>query len=339
MRPCDRLAQGEALLLEMATRTVSMSDICTLGATWTLACNECGDHRLPDETFLKSFSLPGSNRAESLAHLHPFPDRDAQIQFDEQRHVYSVNGEEYPVSVTSWLHRFYKEFDSSVAIQKMRNGNNWPMKRLQFLWDDGTEMDDLQIAALWKQYNAVCRARGTLMHYQIEQNLNGRSMLGPYSPEFKQFLQFRGDWFNAGTGRFPERTELSLFHEELKIAGQADLLCKERDGTYSVIDWKRCKQLKFSNPFDNMLKPLDHLPDCNYNQYCLQLNMYRYLLETKYDKNISSMHIVVFHPNQVTYDCRKIERMESEISAIVNLRLRELNMEPSVMPARPAFTQ
>ena len=55
-------------------------------------------------------------------------------------------------------------------------------------------------------------------------------------------------------------------------------------------------KLKKVNPFQNMNEPLAHLPDCNYYHYCLQLNAYRYILETEYGFKVSEMLLGVFHP-------------------------------------------
>ena len=40
---------------------------------------------------------------------------------------------------------------------------------------------------------------------------------------------------------------------------------------------------------------MDH---CNYNHYTLQLNIYRHILQTKYQMNVIFLMLVILHPNQ-----------------------------------------
>ena len=104
------------------------------------------------------------------------------------------------------------------------------------------------------------RARGTLLHYHAEQLLNDRDVEEPHSPEFKQIIEI----VDVIKSRWEVyRTEFSMFHCGLRLAGQADLLCRDADGRLVIIDWKRSREIKY-DAFRPMDPPLEHLPDCNY---------------------------------------------------------------------------
>ena len=81
-------------------------------------------------------------------------------------------------------------------------------------------------------------------------------------------------------GLRPHRTELCIFHVGLRLAGQIDALFLDQDWKLVIVDWKRIRDLKYESYHGSLLYPLDHLPDTNYWTYALQLNMYRYILET-----------------------------------------------------------
>ena len=101
------------------------------------------------------------------------------------------------------------------------------------------------------------------------------------------------------------------------MAGQPDCLCRAPDGSYIVWDWKRCAQIK-TDARRQMQPPLDHLPDCNWFHYCLQLNLYAYMLESEYDGiRVSGMFLGVAHP---TAQPRVIEvpRLDAEMRALVD---------------------
>ena len=42
---------------------------------------------------------------------------------------------------------------------------------------------------------------------------------------------------------------------------------------------------------------VDYIPDTNYWHYCLQLNVYKAILEEKYGKKVTELYLVCLHPN------------------------------------------
>ena len=56
-----------------------------------------------------------------------------------------------------------------------------------------------------------------------------------------------------------------------------------------------------------MIEGLSHIHDSNYWHYTLQLNIYKYTLETKYDLIVRDLHLVVIHPENDTNNYEKIK--------------------------------
>ena len=50
-----------------------------------------------------------------------------------------------------------------------------------------------------------------------------------------------------------------------------------------------------------MLPPLGHIEDCQGMHYRLQLNAYRYILQTYYDFIVSGMYVVCTHPDNAPH--------------------------------------
>ena len=92
------------------------------------------------------------------------------------------------------------------------------------------------------------------------------------------------------------RTEISLFHCGLCLAGQADALFVDADGAITILDWKRTKSIRFDNPFRSLKEPLQHLPDSNGWLYCLQLNVYKWMIETELGFRVAAMYLGQVHP-------------------------------------------
>ena len=193
------------------------------------------------------------------------------------------------------------------------SSKNWPRDPYS---KDGEAMSPEEIKNMWNVNGKVQSSRGTLMHAHIEHHINADTIELPHSVEFVQFLDF---WKHEVIDKklVPFMTEASLFHIGLGCAGQADLLCHDEHGDVVIIDWKRSKEIKLSNRWQHMHFPIEAMDDCNYNHYCLQLNLYKYMLETEYDLKVSKMQLAIFHPNQETYKEIEVPSLPKEMSAII----------------------
>ena len=119
----------------------------------------------------------------------------------------------------------------------------------------------------------------------------------------------------------PYRTEWMVFHEELQLAGSIDMVYvhpspplppnkrkkiesdddSSRRTVVSLVDWKRAKEFMFDNKWSGgSHRSTAHIPDSNYGHYVLQLNIYKFILETKYNCEVRNMALVRFHPNTPT---------------------------------------
>ena len=69
-----------------------------------------------------------------------------------------------------------------------------------------------------------------------------------------------------------------------------------------------------------MKEPLDHLPDTNYYHYALQLNIYRFILQSEYSMNVSTLFLGVFHPSRSEPLCVQLPFMDEEMEALLEYR-------------------
>lgn len=223
------------------------------------------------------------------ANNHP---RDSRILFDEPTHIYTIDGKQL-TSVTTFLKEYQKEFNASLMIRqilKSKQYHNDPTyKYYQKSFDE--------ISKMWSDNCKTASDAGTHMHLCIELFLNKL----PYennTKEFNMFLNYVRDHDVINT---IFRTEWIIYSEEHQIAGSIDCTLRNNDGTYSVVDWKRCGDVNKKSNYSKMKEPLNHLYDSKFNHYALQLNSYRYILETCYNMRISRMYLVVCHPDNDNY--------------------------------------
>ena len=80
---------------------------------------------------------------------------------------------------------------------------------------------------------------------------------------------------------------------------------------------KRSNSIRFGNSFRSLKEPLQHLPDSNGWLYSLQLNTYRYILESEYSMRVSSMYLAQVHPCLPRARLIEVPRMQEELDLIV----------------------
>jgi hypothetical protein len=113
-----------------------------------------------------------------------------------------------------------------------------------------------------------------------------------------------------------------IFHEEHRLSGSIDIVFRNLDdGTFSIYDWKRSKEIKktaFGGAFAKT-QGIEHLPDSNFWHYSLQLNTYKTILEQKYEMVIRDMFLVCLHPDNPnkSYIKLKVPELSDEMRELL----------------------
>ena len=242
--------------------------------------------------------------------------RDEYIVFDEGPHIYYVHNKPISTSVTTLVHEYFSKFDSDKIINNMMNSRYW-YKNKYF----GMTKEEIQ--EQWAQNGLDATTEGTKLHKTIEQYYNEWELEHPNTPEFKMFIEFARDHASELTAY---RTEWEVYDQELDLAGSIDMIFKNNDGTYSIYDWKRTKEIKTKNGFNKKgLNEMINYPDCNYIHYSLQLNTYKYILEKHYDLTIKDMFLICCHPNYETYKKIEVVDLQKEVYGIMESRKGKLS--------------
>lgn len=244
------------------------------------------------------------------------------IEFDEKAHKYKLNGHQFKTSVTEFVHEHFPKFIEDEVINNILKSRKMNDPTYTYFG-----MDKTQILDKWENNKVL----GTIMHEQIEYFYNNNKTSKPnieFTPEYKYFLNFANDFPNLNA----YKTELRIYSLHLDLAGSIDLLVKNDDNTYDIIDWKRSKFIDNSTTPTlyttyAILPKLSHIMNTNYNHYSFQLNVYKYILENEYGFKIKNMKLVVCHPENKTnnYEIYKVPYMDDEMSYIMKLRKDKIN--------------
>lgn len=245
-------------------------------------------------------------------------EQDGKLSFNEEEHIYSLGGIEF-CSVSNIVSKFFREFDAvGISLKKCY----------------GNELEAAKLREVWESKGSVASQAGTFLHKQIEDYLNGKEIpdllcdvcyQGNYV-KCSQRLDISREWsyfkaFERNTPFVPFRTEWRIYDADARMAGTLDFVCACPDGTYEIYDWKRSNKIDplERNPWASGLNGLDHLTDTSYSHYCLQQNLYRYMLQKNYGLKVSRMNLVVLHPELPTYRVVPIPPMEREVEIILKI--------------------
>jgi hypothetical protein len=246
------------------------------------------------------------------------------IEFNEPKHEYTVNGTKYRTSVTAIIHNCFEPFDavktcSSMISRKDFKTSKKYQKYRDMRYSKGKILSnkDLmhKIIQSWDVISTQSRDLGTKLHNDIELFYNGL-IIENDTKEYQHFLKYHKVQMDKGF--VPFRTEIKVCSTENLIVGCVDMLyCCPKTKTYHLRDWKRSKKIMKYGFGKRGKGVLNHLNDCNFVHYSLQLNMYKFLLENSYGIKIEDMAIAIFHPSNPSFLEFSIRHMPNETKAML----------------------
>ena len=260
--------------------------------------------------------LPNDTYEEELQDVRDIIKQRSKRISLSKNHIYTVDEDTNKVkSVTRWKASHYEGFDSDKIIDNMMKSHRWEYSKY-------FGMTKTEIKKLWKDNGNEASRLGTLLHADIEDFYNGEEVDND-SVEYQYFMDFEKERWRR---LIPFEAELIIFDEDIGIAGTVDMIFYENtdDGIeFHVYDWKRSKYpIEFTSNYGNYMttKCIKHIPKTNYYEYCLQLNMYTYILREKYGMNVATMNIVILHEDHENYIHQDIEYLDEMSSLISNIK-------------------
>ena len=252
-------------------------------------------------------------------------EQDSHIDFEAEEHVYLYDGSRQLLPVSSLVGYFFEPFDAQQQAIRQWERYRIPVE---------------ETLDKWTRIGRMASEVGTFVHEQTENWFrdgsfetvcpfcyNGKTEMVSVEREKQQFLCFVRDYDIR-----PYRQEWPVYDLEINVAGTIDMICRNADGTFSIYDWKRSKKVvnAYGQPITEAfggktdLRGLN-LPDTSFYHYCLQQNLYRYMLQKNYGIRVSALNLVVLCPDYPTYFVAKVPIMDDVIRQIVSIcRERDL---------------
>jgi hypothetical protein len=209
---------------------------------------------------------------------------ELSLTFEEERHLYTMNGRSDWPSVSKVLKSFYKEFPTEEAAYNKAGGD--PERQQQLIEE-------------WAAAGSYSTNLGSRVHYELEKEVIGKN--GSYKelrkPEFECDLTqlMKSDSMIVAGKRYLELleqrnvvlldTEIVLGDPELGYTGQPDKvwLTMNKSGDefgLFITDWKTNKPKNFQETSytQRMYSPFEKYPNTALGHYYVQLPLYGKLL-------------------------------------------------------------
>ena len=199
-------------------------------------------------------------------------------------------------SPTGMIAQFKEHFDTELQAKKYVKKH-----KLDITWEEQ--------AFLWSEKGRIASEEGTILHGYAEAKWNKWDM--PKPEQFKKADMVDTMYAELSKTFKLARTELLVYSNRLRLAGQVDLLLKSDDGEkYSLMDYKFIKKPLEKKSFFNwgtkkykmMSGPFRKLMDCNYNHYSIQMELYRMLMGSLGKKVVAKILIVFTPEDGIMYE-------------------------------------
>lgn len=243
----------------------------------------------------------------------------SDIKFYEKTHKYVLPNEpeiEF-ISGTKFVSFFHKEFDMENMAQKYATKN-------------GLLKED--VINLWSFKGLFARTKGTLAHSFAENLWQGKYFEQDYSKFDSELLekglkessekcyQLVQNFYDATKDKIvPIRLELPIYDKELRLSGMVDFLGYSiKHDEIIIIDYKTSAEIDFKAKYGGRMNhPITYLPECNWIEYSIQLNLYQYIIERNTSLKIGRKYLIHIHEDLDNYSIIECKEMQDVIPALV----------------------
>lgn len=245
-----------------------------------------------------------------------------RITFYDDKHTYKIDGEpSAKLSVTGLVNTVKEPFDEE----------KWAgIKAKEF----GCSPEEMKL--VWKKNNQMATYQGSTLHNYIDNYYQNKikpynralaeSILGTTLHEMmyknlkilvKQFNNFYSD---TKEYILPVKNEFVVGDlKDTRICGMLDMLAFNTvSGEFEIYDFKTNKRFTKVSDFEKkLLPPLNHLDECEYTIYSLQLSLYKIFIQKYTDIKIDKLKIVWFSVNNENYEVIELKYLPDECTALM----------------------
>ena len=230
----------------------------------------------------------------------------------EHVYIHRKTGIKYN-SVTKAIAAIEPEFDAPAVAEAITHQFD-NIKQERYIG-----MSKAQILEFWQMLNDEANTYGTYVHDVVEKYLKANKWWFPEDELAQKVIAgYNLLKVDEGVRIQPERI---MFSEEFELAGMSDLIVDIDDKFFDVGDWKTNRIFNFYNPYghETLLKPFDHLQNCQWSIYTIQLSTYALMYEMETGKKCRQIWVGYWDKTIETFERIQIMYLKHEARKLMEL--------------------
>lgn len=230
----------------------------------------------------------------------------------EHVYIHRKTGVKYK-SVTTAIQLIEPHFDADAVAEAITHQLD-KVKQERYIG-----LNKIQILDYWQMLNDEANIYGTKVHDIVERYLLANKWYFPDDELEKKVIEgYANLKVDEGIAMHPERI---MFAEEFQLAGMSDLIIDIDPVFFDVGDWKTNRVFNFFNPYgyETLLKPFDHLQNCQWSIYTIQLSVYALMYEMETGRKCRQIWVGYWDKTKETFERINIMYLKKEARQLMEL--------------------
>jgi hypothetical protein len=245
------------------------------------------------------------------------------ITFEETAHKYFIDGKESAkYSVTGLINKYKPKFEEDKWARIKAKSLNISVDEMKFIWAE----KNLYSTTLGTELHRLIECVYTNESYKFE---NDKIRLSIGEEAYKVFSNhlcaitkhFKSFYIQTRDYLQPVANELAVGDiRDTRVCGTLDMLAyNKQESCFEIYDFKTNKSITYNSTYkEKYNKPLDDLEVCEFNTYCLQLSIYKYIIEKYTSLKIKNLYIVWFNADNTDFKLIPCNYLGTRVSQILS---------------------
>ena len=251
----------------------------------------------------------------------------SNILFIEKNHSYKIDSELANFSVSGLIKKYEKEFDSQKIARFVAKKEKTTIENVLEKWDfsrdyschKGSEFHKFVENFLYRKQISIDRD-SINSFFESRKKFMSENSISEYCSDLKNsiknFINFYNWWKQD---HILIKSEFVIGDKKSSVCGTIDNLSYNKKTNELVIfDYKTNKEIKRKNQYgEKLLYNLNHLDNCEYSKYSLQLSLYSTIIE-----NVTSFEVpksyIVWVSGKDGYELIECENLKKESQLLLD---------------------
>jgi len=245
-----------------------------------------------------------------------------RIVYLDKGHTYKIDGQpSAKVSVTGLVGSVKEKFeeDKWAAIKGKEMGCT--PEEMKLVWKKNNQMATYQGSTLHNYIDNFYQNKVIPYNRVLAESILGITLHEMMQKNLKVLIKQFNNFFNATKDSIlPIKNEFVIGDlTDTRVCGMLDMLAYNTDtDTFEIYDFKTNKRFNEISEYEKkLLSPVEHLDECEFSTYSLQLSFYKMFIEKYTNVKVGDIKVVWFSISNDDYKIINLKFMPDECTAII----------------------